>query len=225
MDTNLIKHQIESLLFVSNKPVAASYFAKILNVDVEHIKEAAKLLQTEKKSTGVVLLEAKDEYQLATHPDNSNIVKNFLNADLRERLTDATVEVLTIIAYRGPITRAEIEAIRGVNSQYSLRQLLMRGLIDKNSGDGRGLTYQVTTDFLQQLGLQSVTDLPQYSALSQEIKLPNIQQKPMQETNTQNLSDPQLVGGVDITEPELPAPDQLPELPPAEPSVPQPSEK
>jgi segregation and condensation protein B len=129
---------------------------------------------TDKKDSGVTLLENNGEYQLATNNKYSTQVKNFLNAELREKLTDATVEVLAIIAYRQPISKGEIEAIRGVNSQYSVRNLLMRGLIEKvsNPGDARSVYYQTTTEFLMHLGLTSTKDLPEFEKLTENIKLP-----------------------------------------------------
>ncbi len=127
-----------------------------------------------RSGSGVVLLEAPEGFQLATNSSNSDLVKAFLNADLRESLTEATVEVLAIIAYRQPISKAEIEAIRGVNSQYSLRSLLMRGLIEKvpNPNDARGSMYKITTEFLMQLGITSVNDLPDFEELVSKIQLP-----------------------------------------------------
>ena len=89
------------------------------------------------------------------------------------------MEVLAIIAYRQPISKAEIESIRGVNSQYSLRALFMRGLIEKipNPSDARGSVYQITTEFLQQLGLTSVADLPDFAELVSKIQLPEIAER------------------------------------------------
>ena len=138
------------------------------------MQSALDELSTEHKNSGITLLENNGEYQFSTDPENSTVVKDFLNADLREKLTDATVEVLAIIAYRQPISKAEIEAIRGVNSQYSLRHLLMRGMIEKvnNPNDARSIYYQTTTEFLQHLGLQSIKDLPEFEKLVENIKLP-----------------------------------------------------
>ena len=169
--------QIESLLFVSNKPLTLKQLIKFTGSGEGEVKQALEQLSMDcntEAGRGVVLLEAPDGYQLATNSTNSEIVKNFLNADLREALTEATVEVLAIIGYRQPISKAEIEAIRGVNSQYSLRALLMRGLIEKvpNPNDARGYLYQVTTEFLQHMGITSVADLPDFQELVAKIQLP-----------------------------------------------------
>lgn len=169
-----IKQKIESLLFVSSKPLSYRTLAKLTGESEIKVRQAAAELVNDRRESGVVVLEANGSYQMATNSENSDLVKTFLNADLREKLTDATVEVLSIIAYRQPISKAEVEAIRGVNSQYSLRALLMRGLVEKvpNPHDARGSLYQVTTEFLQHLGLSSVEDLPEFETLTKSIKLP-----------------------------------------------------
>lgn len=169
-----VKHIIESLLFISHKPQRAKDFAKFLETDETTVALALQALADDKKDSGVVILENNGEYQMATAPSNSSQVKNFLNLELRAKLTDATVEVLAIVAYRQPISKAELEAIRGVNSQYSLRALLMRGLVEKtpNPRDARSFLYQTTTEFLQHLGLLSVKDLPEFDKLVEQIRLP-----------------------------------------------------
>lgn len=166
--------QIESLMFVSHKPLTLKQLVKFTNASEPEVREALTQIAADRVGRGIVLLDASDGYQLATNSANSEVVKNFLNADLREALTEATVEVLAIIGYRQPISKAEIEAIRGVNSQYSLRALLMRGLIEKvpNPSDARGSLYQVTTEFLQQMGITSVADLPDFQDLIAKIHLP-----------------------------------------------------
>jgi segregation and condensation protein B len=188
MESQSLKSKIESLLFVSGKPLTLKQLAGHLETDIETLKPAILELFEEKKNTGVVLLDNNGEYQLATNPTNSPVVKNFLNSELREKLTEATVEVLAIISYRQPISKAEIEAIRGVNSQYSLRHLLMRGLIEKvpNPNDARGFLYQTTTEFLMHMGLSSLKDLPDFAKLVENIKLP---QTPA--TNTEPVATPE----------------------------------
>jgi len=165
---------LEALLFVAGKPLRAKDLAKILDADEALVKQALNILFEQKKDAGVVLLENNGEYQLSTNSAYSTQIKSFLNAELREKLTDATVEVLAIIAYRQPISKGEIEAIRGVNSQYSLRALLMRGLIEKtsNPADARSFLYQTTTEFLMHLGLNSTKELPEFEKLVESIKLP-----------------------------------------------------
>ncbi len=168
--------KLESLLFVSNKPLTVKALAKYTGSDETAVKQALEELYNLRRDSGIVLLVTNSEYQLATQSKYSDLVKDFLNADLREGLTEATVEVLAIIAYRQPISKTEIEAIRGVNSQYSLRALLIRGLIEKipNPNDARGSLYQVTTEFMQHLGLTSINDLPEFEKIVASIKLPEV---------------------------------------------------
>ncbi|MBU6447856.1 SMC-Scp complex subunit ScpB, partial [Patescibacteria group bacterium] len=129
--TKNIKSVIESILFVASRPLSPAQVAKILDIDKNDAETALREIAAGHEDSGIVLLESNGLWQMATNAKNSTEIKNFLNADLREKLTDATVETLAIIAYRQPISRGEIEAIRGVNCQYSLRHLLMRGLIQK----------------------------------------------------------------------------------------------
>ncbi len=169
-----LKSQLESILFVSNKPLQAKALAKLLALDESAVKAALRELAAERKDSGILILEADEGFQLATNSANAEVIKTFLNTDLREHLTDASIEVLAIIAYRQPISRAEIEAIRGVNSQYSVRALLIRGLIEKipDPHDGRANLYQITTEFLQHLGLTTIADLPEFGELAGQVKLP-----------------------------------------------------
>src|SRR4051794_6522506 len=92
--------KLESILFVSNKPLKPKALAKLLEIEESEVKSALNELADRRKDSGIVLLEADEGYQLATNSANSPAVKEFLNADLRERLTDASVEVLAIVAYR-----------------------------------------------------------------------------------------------------------------------------
>jgi len=174
MESAILKGAIESILFVSHKNLGVKELSSMLGAEKPAVEQALAELTKEKEGSGVVILESNRKYQLATNSKNSTLVKNFLNAELREKLTEATLEVLAIISYRQPISKAEIEAIRGVNSQYSLRILLMRGLIEKipNPKDQRSLLYQTTSEFLMHLGLTSVKELEAFEKVSGEVKLP-----------------------------------------------------
>jgi segregation and condensation protein B len=189
---NQLNSTIESILFVANKPLSTNQIAKILEKEKAEVETALNEIAELRKESGIVLLNSGDTWELSTNSKNSTQVKNFLNADLRERLTDATVETLAIIAYRQPISKGEIEAIRGVNCQYSIRHLLIRGLIQKvsNPKDSRQVLYETTVEFLQHMGLQSTKDLPEFETLVEKIQLPeapDITEKPVEETkNTEN---------------------------------------
>jgi len=184
MEQENLKNAALAILFTSGRPLKLKDLAKILEADASALKTALEKASDELKESGIILLENGGEYQLATNSKYSTQVKNFLNAELREKLTDATVEVLAIIAYRQPISKAEIEAIRGVNSQYSIRNLLMRGLIEKvtNPNDARSFLYQTTTEFLMHMGLASAKDLPEFEKLVEKIKLPQTPGLQQQET-------------------------------------------
>ncbi len=165
---------IESILFVAAKPLSAKDLAKILDREIAEVTTVLQGLADAISDQGVILLESNGQWQFATNPKNSAAVRAFLNTELREKLTDATVETLAIIAYRQPISRTEIEAVRGVSSQYSIRHLLIRGLIQKipNPADSRQILYETTIEFLHHMGIQSSKELPDFSEITAKIKLP-----------------------------------------------------
>lgn len=161
---------LESILFVASKPIGLKKLAEATKTSEEEVLSAVSELREIREGSGLVILEAFGKYQLATNGENAKAVAEFLTSDLKEQLTDASLEVLAVIAYRGPVTRAEVDAVRGVNSQYSIRHLLMRGLIEKSGeGQGRSPRYQITTDLLGQLGISRVGDLPNFETVQTQI--------------------------------------------------------
>lgn len=169
-----LKSVLESILFIAGRPVSLTELAQATNQSKDEIKVALTELTLERQGSGVLVLEQNQSFLLSTNPDNAETVTAFLNTELREKLTDASIETLAIIAYKQPVSRAEIEAIRGVNSQYTLRLLLIRGLIEKETSakDARVILYRTTHEFLQQLGLSSPADLPDFEDLTQKVKPP-----------------------------------------------------
>lgn len=120
------------------------------------------------EESGVMLAVVGEKYQFTSHPDNAKLVELFLKADVTGDLTQPALETLTIIAYRGPITKPELEQIRGVNCSLILRNLLIRALIEKVEEKKLSLPkYQVTHEFIKFLGIDSVQELPDYKKLSQ----------------------------------------------------------
>lgn len=170
----VLKSIIESLLFISSRPVTLNEISKVTSRGTEEIEQAIGELIAEHAERGVIILHAGDSYMMSTNPTNTESIKNFLNAELREKLTDSSIETLAIITYKQPVTRAEIEGIRGVNSQYSIRLLLMRGLIERTTGNqnSRVNHYQTTHEFLQHIGIKSLKDLPDFEELTSKIKPP-----------------------------------------------------
>jgi segregation and condensation protein B len=162
--------QLEALLFTSGEPLSLSRLAKILGLSsqetsavVDRLKENLRAAQR-----GLVVVMNKGEVMLATRAEAAPLVEELTKSVLRENLSKAALETLSIIAYRSPATRSEIDAIRGVNSSFTLRNLLLRGLIERtdNPEDSRGYIYRPTVRLLQALGLSSLEELPDYQALS-----------------------------------------------------------
>lgn len=173
--THLIS-ALESLLFVSGEPLAFTRLAKILKIsDEKTINVIQKLTEKYARDTesGLMLIVKDKKVILATKTENTSFVEALTKSAFQENLSKAALEVLSIIAYRAPITRVEIEAIRGVNCSFTLRNLLLRDLIERqgNPEDLRGYVYFLTFKFLQSLGMKNVNELPDYETLSQDERL------------------------------------------------------
>lgn len=169
MNQEKLKSIIESLLFVSGEPMKIKKIVTITKEGASEVKKAAEELKNDLISgkRGLALLAKEDEIQLATNAENSEYVDNFLKSEMEQKLSRASLETLAIVAYRGPITRMGIEEIRGVNCTFTLRYLLIRGLIDRveNPHDSRSWYYKISFDFLKKLNLSRKEDLPRYEEL------------------------------------------------------------
>lgn len=158
-----IKLVIESLLFVATEPVQVDRLAAILQTTTEQVEESLSDLAQDYRQRGVRLQRRGQRVQLVTAPEATDHVRRFLGLELSGRLSPAALETLAIVAYRQPVTRAEIESIRGVNSDSVLRTLINRGLIEEQGRleqVGRPIVYGTTFEFLQQFGLSSMDELP-----------------------------------------------------------------
>ncbi len=167
-----LKIEIEAVLFYKSEPVSVTDLCGILSVEKEQVVQALKTLGEELSGRGIVLVVNADEYSLATSPEVSQIIEKIVADELNRDLSQASLEVLSIIAYKGLVTRREIEYIRGVNSSYSLRALLVRGLIEKETSrlDERVFLYKPTTDLLHHLGVASLEELPEWKSVQVELK-------------------------------------------------------
>ena len=154
---------LESLLFVAQEPVSVSDLAQCLEADAEAVSEALDRLAMDLSGRGLGLQRLRNRVQLVTPPGAAPFVERFLGLERTGRLSPAAFETLALIAYRQPITRAGIEAVRGVNSDGVLRTLLSHGLVEEAGRleqPGRPYLYGTTFQFLQQFGLKSIADLP-----------------------------------------------------------------
>lgn len=169
-----IKQKIEALLFIAGRPLTAQKMASVLKSTEEVVVKELEALQKryEEQSGGLALVKVAKSYQLATASEVSSVIADFIKEEVSGELTKPSLEALTIIAYRGPVKKAEIEQIRGVNCSVILRNLLIRGLVDEETKKGDvSPSYQVTVEFLKYVGLNKIEDLPQYESLSSNIPL------------------------------------------------------
>lgn len=161
---------LESILFVHGEPMVLERLAKIAGVTRDEVRVALAALVKSYEGRGLTLVEKDGAYQLGSHPAHTPYVEALARGEFGEELSRAAMETVAVIAYKGPTSRAEIEYIRGVNSSFTLRALLMRGLIERvgNPKDVRAFLYRVSIDFLKHLGLRRMEDLPRYEELSRE---------------------------------------------------------
>ncbi|MFH0930269.1 MAG: SMC-Scp complex subunit ScpB [Candidatus Moraniibacteriota bacterium] len=171
---NKLKSVLESLLFVSGEPLKLAKIAKICKVSKNDVTAEIEALNDDYKDSerGFAIIRKDDSVQLATNPENSQMVSQLVSGELGSGLSKSALEVLAIVAYRGPITRVQIETIRGVNCSYVLRTLLIKGLIErKETADIRGFLYEISFDFLKSMGVTSVKGLPDWEELSKNEKV------------------------------------------------------
>jgi segregation and condensation protein B len=154
---------VESLLFVASEPVPVTQIAEALEVKVAEVERALAELNAEIIARGVRVQRKGDKVQLTTQPECAPFVEKFLGLDLTTRLSKPALETLAIIAYQQPVTRAQIEHVRGVNCDAVLSTLLNRGLIEevgRLETAGRPIQYGTTFAFLQHFGLRGLEDMP-----------------------------------------------------------------
>jgi segregation and condensation protein B len=166
-----LKSQIESLLFIAAKPLSLNDLNKILSKDKKDIKKALIELRDiyHQNESGLQIIEQSKKYQMVSSADNAKLVQKYLEDETSGELSQPSLEALTIIAYRGPISKTELEHIRGVNCSLIIRNLLLRGLIEeKNSASGEDKIYNVSLDFIRFLGIESIEQLPDYERLNKD---------------------------------------------------------
>lgn len=176
MGKELIKQIIEALLFVSEKPLTVVQIKEVLEeLDAQAIKSVIAQLQDEYKSSGrsFTIIEVAGGYQISTDPKFAPWLSKLYSKSRAEKLSRPSLETLAIVAYRQPITRLEIEDIRGVNVDGVLNTLLGRCLVritGRKQVPGRPFLYGTTREFLELFGLQSLADLPKLEEFGELVK-------------------------------------------------------
>lgn len=155
---------IESLLFIASEPVHVRQLARVLALPIDAVEHALERLRDDYRSRGIRLQRHADMVQLVSAPEAAAAIERFLGLNAAApRLSGPALETLAIVAYRQPVTRPGIEAVRGVDCSGALRTLLQRGLVvevGRVQSAGRPVLYATTDEFLKQFGLESVDQLP-----------------------------------------------------------------
>jgi len=165
MDKQKVKSIIESLLFINERPIEMSELLEIVEADKKEIEAALVELTQEysQRQSGISLVKVAGGYQMCSCPDNEAWVKKMYQERTKQKLSAASLETLAIVAYKQPITRVEVEAIRGVNVDGVAKKLTDSGLIKiggRKDVVGRPFLYVTTRKFLEYFGINSLKDLP-----------------------------------------------------------------
>ncbi len=165
MEINEIKYAVEGILFAAGEPVRTAKLAAVMELDIDTVKNAVELLREEynTQKRGFAIIEIDEGYQICSRPEYYGYIREILGEQRNQALSGAAMETLAIIAYKQPITRGQIEKIRGVNSDGCVNRLYERGLIDEDGrldAPGRPILYKTTVLFLRTFGLKTLADLP-----------------------------------------------------------------
>jgi len=169
---NHIKGIIEAVLFTSEKPVVLEQIKEVVEgVDTRDIREIINVLKGEyvERKSGISIIEIAGGYQMLTNSDYAMYIKKFYHSRHKEKLSKPALETLAIIAYKQPVTRLDIELIRGVNSDGVMVHLLDKGLVKivgRKDVPGRPYMYGTSKEFLEYFGLKSLEDLPKLEDFS-----------------------------------------------------------
>ena len=168
-----IKSILEAVLFAVSEPISLQQFSLMLNgLSTRQIHQVLKQLRDEYRNTNrsFELIEIANGFQICTQPKYHSWIEKFYTRQVRVKLSPAALETLTIVAYKQPVTRSEMEEIRGVNSDSVLNSLIEKGLVriaGRKPGPGRSLLFATTDEFLQLFGLKDLAELPSMEEIEQ----------------------------------------------------------
>ncbi len=164
---------LEGLLFAASEALAPAQLAEALEMNVSKVEKGLAELEEDLRGRGIRLQRHLGRVQLTSAPELAEVIERLLGLEATSRLSRAALEALAIIAYQQPVTRPQVDAIRGVNSDGVMKSLLSKGLLQevgRSEGAGRPILYGTTPDFLQHFGLSSLTELPPLDVDSGAVK-------------------------------------------------------
>jgi len=171
-ENNNLDAHIEAILFVKGEPMLVSGLVKILNAPEKAIEEALVSLSEKLSERGIRLVRKDKSVMLASSPESSEFARLLLEDEVDSKLTKVGLETLAIVVYKGPVSRPEIDYIRGVNSAFILRNLLIRGLVERipNPNDSRSFLYKPSFKLLQYLGIGNISELPEHGDFNKKME-------------------------------------------------------
>ncbi|MEK7630934.1 MAG: SMC-Scp complex subunit ScpB [Patescibacteria group bacterium] len=171
-NNNNLPQSLEALLFVSGEPLALKDLARLSRADKREVAKTLEILKESLADHGIRLLQSEDTYTLVTAPETSEVSGRIAKERLEGDLTRSQLETLAIILWKGRVSRSAIDYVRGVNSAFALRALLIRGLIERSQDeqDARVFLYRPTLDLFKYLGITSSAELPSYDDIAKDLK-------------------------------------------------------
>ncbi len=163
--------EIEAVLYYKNEPISLKKLSSITGYKESDVKEALSRLDERLRGGGLVLITMDDSFTLGTSSDLAPLIEKMVKEDLSRDLGKSAIDTLTIVLYYGPISKVQIDSIRGVNSGFILRNLLVRGLVERatNEHDQRSYIYKPTIELLSYLGIKNINELPEYKELRESL--------------------------------------------------------
>jgi len=168
-----LESKLEAMLFFKGEPVSKKYAISALDCSIDELNTAISSLEKSLSGRGLCVVSNGDEIEMRTSNEASDMIIKLTREELVRDLGKAGLETLTIILYKHPIKRSEIDYIRGVNSSFILRNLLIRGLIERlteKEGLGRGYLYKPTLELLSHLGVSKIENLPEFASIKSELE-------------------------------------------------------
>jgi len=167
-----LEAKIEGLLFYKGEEIEIKKIAEVFEVSVEETEEALKKLENSLNGRGLVVVRKDNSIVLGISAELSPVIENIRKEEISKELTKSALETLSIVLYKNGVTRSEIDYIRGVNSSFILRNLLVRGLVEKiiDPKDNRRFLYRPTFETLSYMGITSIGELPDYEKVRKDLE-------------------------------------------------------